>query len=172
MPDKQSEPLHWQKLYSDEAKRNRELTDFKTEASRGLFELAAFYAIIWGIALASSLVITHSIAWLMPALPQWLALFPIFSTLLIVGGILIFFDSLRGKQWEVRVKLWARQYGYPITLLLGIGLAWLWESTTGQYTIEAQAQRAAMKACAQIPSCVQMAETLNQGNGVLYYLPQ
>ncbi|CAI9415285.1 hypothetical protein ANOBCDAF_03424 [Pleomorphomonas sp. T1.2MG-36] len=172
MSEDQPEALLWRKLYASEAKRNQNLTDPGTEAMRGLFEQIAFYAIIWGLALILVIGVTRCIAWLSPELPWWFGWFGLAATVMSGSLMLILMDSPYGKLWEGRARLWARQYGYPVILLLGIGLALIWESTEAQQTVEAQAQRAAMTACGQIPTCIRMAERMNQGNDVLSYLPR
>jgi cytochrome c biogenesis protein CcdA len=172
MANEQSDEQFLLRLCSNEAKQNRKRTDMKTEVVRDLFELVAFYAIVWGAALSFVLAVTHCIAWFCPTLPAWFGWIGLGATLSSAAGAFIFFGSSPGKRWEERVRLWAKQYGYPITLLIGVGLALVWESTTGQQTDQALARRAAMEACRRIPYCIRMAEGMNQGNDVLTYLPR
>jgi hypothetical protein len=143
----------------------------KIKAVRDLFELLAFYGLVWGAAFAVGL----SLEWLLAFLP----LPPDAGSPLILCGIVIFaiavsifwsFDGAAGRQRKAKWMTTARTYGYPITLLVGCYVGWQYHAYDVRYSDETIARRAAESACTQVPDCLTLATRARGGDDVLQYL--
>lgn len=153
--------------------REEDALDPQVRAARSLFDLAAFYVLIWiGIGAAAILVI-YPVGWIATSLGASRKT-TIVLLLLISLGIAIAtfwsFDSEAGKKRERWLRRQARAYMPIIAVALAFSAGWYWGHNNPTDAYRADAEKAAWKVCGQIPACVHRATIANGGNDVLQYI--
>jgi len=142
--------------------------DPRGKSLRELFEMAAFWAIVWSCAFGIGILVAWVIAWVAPSgqmggfgvfLP-YLAGFAAVLAILIAGDV------------ETRARLTRRfvsRYAFPVTLAAGIVIGWQWREHRPPEDDD-QAKSMAWHACAEMPDCIRRAEQLNGGGAVGYFI--
>ncbi|ESZ09334.1 hypothetical protein NKH47_12460 [Mesorhizobium sp. M1060] len=160
-------------LYSharDDAERQRLLaafhTDGKTEATRQLFETMAFLIIIGCLSLGAAALALWMASPFVALNGKWMLCLAVGTFL--AAGIAInwSFDGQKGKLRRERAELTARRYGYPIILAAGLCAGWLAQPHFESTSERGYAQRATIRACLQVPKCVELANRINNDGDV------
>ena len=139
------------------------------DAVQGLFELVAFYCVVWGSVAGAAALVRLGALQVAPAYMQDQRVDMVVTIGVGLGlGVTTFcsFDGMRGAERQRRVRAVATRYGYPIILLLGAALGWFAYGHQGGDEYEEAAISATYRACVSSPICVARAENLNHGNSV------
>jgi hypothetical protein len=152
----------------------REIRDFydpKAKAIRELFEGLVFFGLVWGVAIATALVVDWLVGVIFTAASQklhfWVALA---SIMLVGGGIFWRFDGIKGAIRKAKWTTTARTYGYPITLAAGLYAGYVYHAWDVKQSDDWHERSVAATACHHVYSCVVLANRI-AGEPLINYAP-
>ncbi|MCZ8377032.1 MAG: hypothetical protein O9342_16790 [Beijerinckiaceae bacterium] len=156
----------------EELKENNAF-DPRVRAFRDLFDLMAFYA-LQGLILLGLLFVLVFVGGPLAREQGWpngAALVGFLAIVLAAAiALQVSFQGDNGRKRERWLRLQARAF-MPI-IVAGIAFAggWYWRHANPPDQSRADAERAAFRACGQLPVCIQLANRLNAGNDVRQYI--
>lgn len=141
---------------------------------QGLFELMAYYLLIWVAALGVTYFAQYVGTILLPDSAihsRWYFLGLIAIFVAAVGLISVGLNEQRGGRTKRRLEEIARTYAYPLTLIVGLFFGYQYYGYDYRNSHEGAVHIAALKACANIPACVELAKQYNLGDDFRFYPP-
>lgn len=162
----------------DDAERQRLLAALHTEVSgkepvRELFELTAFYLLIGVVAFGVAYAANHAGNLFLPDAvkhTRWYAAGLLLVFFLAALAINLSFDGDRGAVRKQRWQGAAREYGYPLTLIVGLYAGYQYYEYSYRNSYEGEAHHATLAACADLPACLKLARDYNSGDDVEQFL--
>jgi hypothetical protein len=129
-----------------------------------IFELFAYYALLLVLAVFAAAIVAYAAAALAISLdPKFEAAIAGAIVLVTLIALHWHFDSPQGQRRRDTLRILAKGWAYPMTLLVGLGLGWQWRHHNDPDPAREQAQRIAASTCGQIAFCLAQAQRIAGG---------
>ena len=138
----------------------------ETEGLQGLFELSLAWAIFWASCIGIGATVYFLLGLL--AVGDSVAVVVAGLTTLVAGIVALWIAD--GTRWLDFLPRYVHKYVFVLTLATGLAGGWLYRNTYEPDPDRISAERAAVRACAQMPVCLERAAIINGGNDVEPYL--
>ena len=140
-------------------------------AFSGLFGEVTYWAIFWSGPIAVGwAVATIFDRFISPAYAKLGFIACIVSGLSAAVALSFGSNSNAGKAIALRIRCFILRNGILVALVIGVFAGWIWRANYVPDRDRADAEYAALLACRQIPTCLQLAKRENEFNEVDFYL--